>query len=196
MKIFIVWNTQTSIIMTKIQHIGNIGKKPWKENINMRKLFAFIFILISYSLVVLKIVMAIGIFNNDLTFTSKFFMSPLSSIFIILFLIGHPIKTVTYLTIALLILLLVSWIMVIISLFMGLKSKKARKKLFIFSIVIAIYDLIILSGLTWVAYIDNEIVHLDRDILWGIILAICVIIVNTICLILTSKGTNKRKAKT
>ena len=161
----------------------------------MRKIFSFIFILISYLLVVLKIVMAIGIFNNVRTFTSKFFMSPLSSIFTLLFLIGHPIKTVTYLIIALLILLLVSWIMVIISLFMGLKSKKARKKLFIFSIVIAIYDLIILSGLTWAAYIDSIIVHLDRDILWGIVLALCVIIVNTICLILTSKGNDKRIVK-
>ena len=165
----------------------------------MRKIFSFIFLLFSYLLVVFKIVIAVGIFNNDLTFISKFFMSPLSSIFGLLLAItsGHPIKAVTYLTIALLILLLVSWIVVIISLFLGLKSKKARKKLFAFSIVIAIYDLIILSGLTWSEYINNnKIVYLDRDILWGLILAICVIVVNIACLVLTSKSTGKKlKAK-
>ena len=63
------------------------------------------------------------------------------------------------------------------------------------NIIIAIYDVAVLSLIAVSAHSQGTLTR-DLAIIQGLILAICVIIVNAICLTLTSKGTNKRKAKT
>ena len=159
----------------------------------MKKVFLFVFILISYLFVIYKVA-SLPLMNT--TFPN-IYHTPFCSVFTLaVAMVSAPEMSIArYLLLALFILLLISWGIVIITLFLNIVSKKARKILFVFSIIIAIYDVAVLSLIAVSAHSQGTLTR-DLAIIQGLILAICVIVVNTICLILTSKGTNKRKAKT
>lgn len=158
----------------------------------MKKVFSFIFILISYLFVIYKVA-SLPLMNSSFP---NIYHTPLASFFTLSVAMGSApeMSIARYLLLALFILLSISWVIVIITLFLGIVSKKTRKILFVFSIIIAIYDVAVLSFIAVAAYTVGTLIR-DLAIFQGLILAICVIIVNTICLILTSKGTNKRKIK-
>lgn len=143
----------------------------------MKKAFTWI----SYLLVVFKI-MSIYLVNTYLQL--DIFITPLYSIFFLLMGIqaGHPLgEIIEYPMLALLIALIVSWIVIIFMLFVGLISKRARKALFILSIFIAIPDLFLLSLQAWMLFTDSQL-NGYPTVIWGIILSLFSIIVNSICL--------------
>ena len=143
--------------------------------------------LISYLFTILKVALIfLSIFFIDdlipLGF-DVFVISPMYTIFTILLATVASYsagQVIFYPTATLLILLIMSWILIVIMLFLGLRSKKARKVLFTLSIITAIPDLLLSSGIVLQGIATDISIH--PLYVLGIALALCSITVNVVCL--------------
>lgn len=149
--------------------------------------------LISYLFTILKVALIfLSIFFIDdlipLGF-DVFVISPMYTIFTILLATVASYsagQVIFYPTAALLILLIISWILVVVMLFLGLRSKKAREVLFTLSALIAIPDLFLLSGIVLQGIATD--IPISFLCVLGIALALCSITVNVVCLRNDSEG--------
>lgn len=146
-----------------------------------------IFTLFSYLLTIFKIILIIlSIFFIDdlipLGF-NVFVISPMYTFFTLLLATVASYsagQVIFYPTATLLILLIISWILIVFMLFLGLRSKKARKVLFTLSIITAIPDLLLSSGIVLQVIATDISIH--PLYVLGIALALCSITVNVVCL--------------
>jgi hypothetical protein len=81
--------------------------------------------------------------------------------------------------------LLICWIIIIITMFLGLVSIKARKIFLSLSLFTAITDFLLILWILSAGLNNNS--NLTPDYLTGVIWALCIIVINVICLIVTKK---------
>ena len=164
--------------------MNSIGIKYLTEYINMNKILT----LFSYLLTIFKVVLIFLsiLFIDDLIplGLNVFVISPMYTLVALLFATVASYSAgqlvFFYPAATLLTLLIISWILTVIMLFPGLKSKKARKVLFTLSILTAIPDLLLSSGI--VLQLIATDISIDPLYVLGIALALCSITVNVICL--------------
>ena len=162
---------------------NSIGIEYLNEYINMNKTLT----LFSYLLTLCRIVLIfLSIFLVDELIPLGFNVMEISPVYTFLSLLLAVLasysagQVIFYPTAALLILLTISWILMVIMLFFGIGSKKARKGLFTLSILTAIPDLLLLSGIVFRGITTHN--QILSDFIPGIAIALCCIVINAICL--------------